>query len=186
MQKKTLLKTIPLVVALACASGWATAQNLNGATPAATTSTAKKLSFGDRHFIENAAKDGIYEVQAGQLAQQKATDPAVKQFAGRIVQDHSKANDELNQLAQAKGVELPAKDTLMDRYEMHKLNKLSGTDFDREFAKSSVKDHKKDIKDFEKAAAKVKDPDVKAWAEKQLPTLREHLAAAHKLPGANS
>ena len=73
---------------------------------------------------------------------------------------------------------------LMDRLEAKKLAKLSGADFDREFAQHEVKDHEKDIKKFEKETAKLKDADLKAWAEKQLPVLREHLAMAQKLSAA--
>jgi putative membrane protein len=128
----------------------------------------------------------MFEVQSAQLAQQKATDPAVKDFAKKLADDHGKANDELKQLAQSKDVALPDKEKWMDRHEISKLQKASGADFDREFAQHSVKEHEKDIKKFEKAAAKLNDPDVKAWAQKQLPVLREHLAMAQKLPEAGS
>lgn len=185
---RPILRTLPVAIALALGSGWAAAQSTGSTAPSGTTQaksgTSEKLSHADRKFIEDAAKGGMFEVQSGQLAEQKASDPAVKQFASRLVQDHTKANDELKQIAQAKDVKMPDKEKWGERHEMSKLDKLSGAQFDREFAKNSVKDHQKDIKEFEKAASKVKDPDVKAWAEKQLPVLREHLAMAEKLPGA--
>lgn len=184
---RPILRTLPLAIALAFGSGWVAAQTTapGGTAQGTSKSTAsQKLSYADREFIEDAAKGGMFEVQSGQLAQQKATDPAVKEFANRLVQDHGKANDELKQIAQAKDVKMPEKEKWGERREIGKLDKLSGAAFDREFAQRSVKDHEKDIKDFEKAASKVKDPDLKAWAEKQLPVLREHLAMAQKLPGA--
>jgi putative membrane protein len=193
---KPILRTLTVSVALALGSGWAAAQSTGGtsgsstqtsSTPSAKADagTKEKLSHADKEFIEDAAKGGMFEVQSGKLAEQKAKDEAVKSFAQRIVQDHTKANDELQQIAQAKGVKMPDKEKWMQRHEMSKLQKLTGADFDREYAQHSVKDHEKDIKDFEKAASKVKDPDLKAWAEKQLPVLREHLAMAQKLPEAN-
>lgn len=181
------LRIIPLAIALACASGWAGAQAANGnAAPGMTApkgNAEHKLSHGDRSFIEDAAKGGMFEVESGKLAASKASDPAVKEFADKLVHDHGKGNDELMKIAEAKDVKMPGKDKWSDRHELNKLGKLNGKDFDREFAQHAVKDHQKDIKDFEKATAKLQDPDVKAWAEKQLPVLREHLAMAQKLAG---
>lgn len=193
--RRPILRTISVAIALAFGSGWVAAQTAGAGTgtmapnstkPSTSKAASEKLSHADREFIEDAAKGGMFEVQSGQLAQQKASDPAVKEFANKLVQDHSKANDELKQIAQAKGVTLPDKEKWGERREAKKLEKLSGAAFDREFAMRSVTDHRKDIKDFEKAASKVKDPELKAWAEKQLPTLREHLAMAEKLPEAGS
>jgi putative membrane protein len=191
--RQPILRTLPIAIALAFGSSWAVAQT-SGATSAGNTaqgagkSSAQpdkgKLSHGDREFIEDAAKGGMFEVQSGQIAAQKATDPQVKEFANKLVQDHTKANNELKQIAEAKGVQIPDKDKWTDKHEINKLEKLSGDKFDREFAEHSVKDHEKDIKKFEKAANSVKDPELKAWAEKTLPTLREHLAMAQKLPEA--
>jgi putative membrane protein len=183
---RPILRTLPLAIALALGSGWAVAQTTAPAsnTTAGKADAGKKLSHSDKSFIEDAAKGGMAEVQSGKLAEQKASDPAVKQFADRLVQDHSKANDELAQIAQSKGVKMPDKESWGERHEDSKLQKMSGADFDREFAQHSVKDHEKDIKKFEKAASKLDDPDLKAWAQKQLPVLREHLAMAQKLPGA--
>ncbi|KAF1050134.1 DUF4142 domain-containing protein [Xylophilus sp.] len=136
---------------------------------------AGALDKGDTKFVENAAKAGQYEVQAGQIAASKASDPAVKAFGETLVKDHTAANDELKQFAASKSVTLPTELTHHQRSEIDKLNKLSGPEFDREFIKQTgVKDHKDTIKDFEKAAKNAKDPDLKAWAAKTAPTLRAH------------
>jgi len=122
-------------------------------------------------------------VQVAQLAASKATDPAVKDFANKLVQDHQQANNELVQLANTKHVELPAAPSRGQRHAVEKLGKMSGAEFDSNFVKEvGLKDHEKDIKAFEKAAEKVKDPDLKAWVQKTLPHLREHYALAQKLP----
>ena len=140
-----------------------------------------KLARGDRKFIEEAAGGGMFEVQVGQLASTRASSPDVKSYAGMLVDQHTKANDELVQLANAKGVELPAAPPRAMRNEMDKLGKKQGAEFDKAFIDVAVKDHKKDVKAFEKASKDVKDPELKAWAEKTLPTLKEHLAQAEKL-----
>ena len=118
------------------------------------------------------------EVELGQFAQQHASNDEVKQFAARMVKDHSKANEELRQLAQEKGVTMPAGPSHMDNHEMTKLSKLTGADFDREYMNNMVKDHQKDVKEFEKQASGAKDADVKSFAARTLPTLQEHLQMA--------
>ena len=203
MNRSPALRALPLAVALSLGCGWAAAQSpasgssagsTAGSAPSTAAQSAKgsgsddakggKLSHGDRSFIEDAAKGGMMEVQAGQVAQSKATDPAVKDFASTLVQDHTKANDELKQIAESKGVQLPTK---LDWTQGHELKKLKGEkskDFDREFAQHEVKDHQKDVKKFEKASRDLKDPDLKAWAEKTLPDLKKHLQMAQQLPQA--
>lgn len=147
------------------------------------TSKNNQLARSDRKFIQDAAEGGMFEVQVAQMAESKARDPAVKDFATKLVQDHQQANNELVQLANSKKVELPAAPSRGQRHAVEKLGKMSGADFDKHFVQEvGIKDHEKDIKNFEKAAEKVKDPDLKAWVQKTLPHLREHYALAQKLP----
>ncbi len=142
-----------------------------------------KLSRGDRKFMQDAAESGMFEVQIAQLASSKAANADVKSFATTLANDHQNANNELVQLANSKKVELPAAPPRGKRKDIEKLAKLSGAEFDRKFVHEvGIKDHEKDIKKFEKASGKLQDPDLKAWAEKTLPKLREHLAMAQKLP----
>jgi putative membrane protein len=139
---------------------------------------ATNLSSGDRKFIEKAAVGGMAEVQLGKLATQKAGADQVKQFGQRMVDDHSKANDQLKQVASSKNVTLPTDVDKSTKREMDKLSKLSGADFDREYMKNMVSDHKKDVSDFKSEASRAKDPDVKQFAASTLPTLQEHLQLA--------
>ena len=141
---------------------------------------ANSLSHGERRFIEDAAKGGMSEVELGQFAQEHASNPQVKQFAARMVRDHSKANEELRSLAQAKGVTVPAKPGHGSDREMGKLAKLQGDALDREYMDHMVKDHRKDVKDFRKEADKAKDADVKNFAANTLPILQEHLRVAEE------
>jgi putative membrane protein len=183
--RSTRLLTLPALLALAFAFGGAQAQTMSTATPAAAThaAPAKKLDHKDRKFVQNAAEAGMFEVQVGQLAVSKATDPQVKSFAQMLVEQHTQANNELTQIANAKGVEMPAAPKHSQRREIEKLGKRNGADFDQHFVKEAgIKAHKKTIKEFEKAAKDLKDPDLKAFAQKTLPVLQNHLAAAEKLP----
>ena len=144
-----------------------------------------KVARGDRKFIQEAAGSGMFEVQAAQLATRQASDPNVKSFAGMLVDQHTKANDELVKLANAKQVELPAAPPRAMRREIEKLGKKQGGEFDRDFVREvGIKAHEKDIKTFEKASKDTKDPELKAFIDKTLPTLKEHLAMAQKLPQA--
>jgi putative membrane protein len=100
-----------------------------------------------------------------------------------MVDDHSKAGDELKSLAASKSVTLPMDVGKDNKSIMDKLAKLSGADFDREYMKHMVKDHNTDVALFEKEAKSGKDAETKAWAEKTLPTLREHQTMARDISG---
>jgi putative membrane protein len=139
---------------------------------------ASTVSSSDRKFMEKAAEGGMAEVQLGKLATQKAESDQVKQFGQRMVDDHSKANQQLKQLASTKGVTLPTSLDKTSQKEYDKLSKLSGAQFDREYMDHMVSDHKKDISEFKSEAKKAKDADVKQFASSTLPTLEEHLNLA--------
>ncbi|MEW6125653.1 MAG: DUF4142 domain-containing protein [Acidobacteriota bacterium] len=128
----------------------------------------------DHEFAMKAAKDGMAEVELGQLATTKASNDDVKTFAQRMVDDHSKANDELKNLAATKGITLPTALDATGKKMVDDLSKLSGADFDRKYMEMMVKDHDKAVALFEKQATSGKDVELKAWADKTLPTLREH------------
>ena len=145
---------------------------------AASAAQSGALAKGDRTFIEKAAQGGIAEVELGNLAQQKAQNQQVKDFAARMVKDHSKANDELKSIASAKGVTVPAEMDKSAVKEKEKLEKLADAKFDREYMGHMVKDHKKDVKEFADVAKNAKDSDVKNFAATTLPTLQEHLTLA--------
>lgn len=152
-----------------------------------TPPQAPKMARVDRRFIEDASASGLYELQAAQLATTKATDRAVKDFANMMVDHHTNANRELMQLANSKGLELAPAPPRAMRREIEELGKKTGTEFDQEFVrKIGVKEHEKDIKRFQEASKDVKDTQLKAWIDKTLPSLQQHLAQAQKLPQAQS
>jgi putative membrane protein len=123
----------------------------------------------------NAAAGGMEEVQLGQIAAQKASDPDVKSFGQRMVDDHSKANDQLKQVASQKGVTVPSSLPASKQKDVNKLNKLNGAAFDRAYVSMMVQDHKKDVAEFKKESNSARDSDVKSFASTTLPTLQDHL-----------
>ena len=177
-------------IILTCLAGAAFAQNppMFGRTPAASptqTSTANantnkksqetakggSLSMGDRSFMREAAKGGMMEVAMGRQAEQNASNPEVKKFGARMVTDHSKANSELKSIASKKGVELPG------------AKEPGRWKSDRDYMDAMVKDHEKDLADFEKEAKNGSDPDVKQFAEKTSAVVRKHLKLAKEIQG---
>lgn len=135
----------------------------------------------ESEFLVEAASGGLYEVEMAKLAQQKAKSQEVKDFANHLLENHSKANEKLKQLASSKGINVP---TAMGDEEQRKYNQFSEKeteDFDEDYIEQMVQDHKKDVSDFEEASEDLDDPDVKAFASTTLPTLKEHLGQAEQL-----
>jgi len=145
------------------------------------------MTMADQTFLKKAAQGGMAEVELGQLAVQKASSDQVKQFGQRMVDDHSKANDQLKQLAQQEHVKLPTQPSAKDKATKAKLENLSGKEFDEAYMSDMLKDHKKDVAEFERESKNAKDPAVKDFAQRTLPTLREHLKQAQRIsPSANT
>lgn len=135
----------------------------------------------DTKFMKAAAEGGLAEVSLGQLAAEKASSSKVKKFGQRMVDDHSKANDELKQLASQKNVDLPQDLNAKDKATKAALDKLSGEQFDQAYMKDMVKDHKKDVSDFRRESKAAHDPDIKKFASQTLPTLEDHLKQAESI-----
>jgi putative membrane protein len=129
----------------------------------------------DKKFLKDATMGSMTEVALGKLATEKASSEPVKQFGQKMVDDHEKSTEELKKAAQKANVNVP--DSLDSKHQsrVDKLSKLSGSDFDRAFIKDQLKDHQKDVKDFQDEAQSGTDPNVKTLAAKLLPTLQQHL-----------
>jgi len=157
------------------------AQN-NPPANANTKSTANGgVATKDHDFMTKAAQGGMAEVQLGQLAQQNGESQQVKDFGQRMVTDHSKANDELKQLATQEGVALPTSLDAKDEATMKRLEKLHGAAFDKAYMRDMVNDHRKDVAEFKHEAKTGNNQAVKDWASKTLPTLESHLSEAEKV-----
>ena len=127
--------------------------------------------------MNDAAMGGMAEVEMGQLAQEKASNPRVKAFGEMMVRDHSAANNDLKSIAGKKSVTLP--DNIgkhQDHY--NDLSKKTGKDFDKAYMKMMESDHKNVVDEFEKCAKNGTDPDIKTFCSQKLPTLRMHLDSA--------
>jgi putative membrane protein len=147
----------------------------------ATKSAAGTLPAAETTFVKEAAIGGMAEVEMGQLASTKAQSADVKQFGQRMVDDHGKANNELKSLASQKNVTLPAELDAKHKALRDKLEKMSGAEFDRAYMAEMVADHNKDVASFSREAKSGKDPELKAWAAKTLPTLQEHQKMAREI-----
>ncbi|HET9651182.1 MAG TPA: DUF4142 domain-containing protein [Usitatibacter sp.] len=161
------------------------ATGASGQTSATDTATVKaagepasSLSGTDKRFIEHAMRDGMAEVRMGQLAKDRGLREEVKEFAGRMVNDHAAANDALRSLAASKGVALPSEIDQKDQRAMDKLGKALGPDFDRAYMRDMVRDHRKDLAAFRHEAKHGQDADVRNFAASKVATLEEHLRAA--------
>jgi putative membrane protein len=144
----------------------------------ASSAGSSQLSSADQNFVKKAAAGGMAEVELGKLATEKASSDDVKKFGQRMVDDHSKANDQLKQLASQKGITLPSDLDPKDKALKDRLSKLSGSEFDRAYMKNMVRDHTKDVAEFRKESTSAKDSDLKKFASQTLPTLEDHLKEA--------
>src|SRR5262249_23915145 len=147
------------------------------AAKAASTSTAPAA----RTFMQEAASGGLMEVELGKIAAQRASASDVKEFGQRMVTDHTKANDELKDLAARKNVTLHDGLDAKQQAEVARLSKLSGHAFDQSYMKAMTADHVHDVAAFKKAASSSPDADVKAFASQTLPTLEDHLSNARRV-----
>lgn len=134
----------------------------------------------DEDFLIKATEINMEDIQLGQLAQQKATMPDVKNLAKMITDEHNKAMADLKALAGRKSIAIPTAMTDKVKNAYDKLNeKAPGNDFDKEYCDMTVKGHNDAIDAFEKAASNAYDADIKAWAASMLPGLRSHLEQAN-------
>ena len=183
----TRLSTVSLAIGLAflvAASAAAAQATTAAAAPVTKAAAAPALAAGDKSFVQKAAVGGIAEVEMGKMAQQKASNDQVKQFGSRMVDDHSRANDELKRIASGKGITLPTDLDAKHKAKMDKMHKLSGAQFDRAYMDDMVADHRQDVAEFKKQASSGKDSDLKAFAAKTLPTLEDHLKMAQSSDAA--
>ncbi len=142
------------------------------------------LSAADKGFLETAFKGGLAEVQEVQLAQEKAADPELCSAAAQLEKEHTALNSELSRIGSRHGVALP-KEPGEDRKEFyHRLQKLSGEQFDMEFLKAGTEAHQRTIALFERTQAQTANAEIKKLAGDTLPTLKKHLSMLHGLQGS--
>lgn len=145
----------------------------------------QEVSGPDAKFAVDAANGGMAEVALGNLAKRKAVSADVKDFGAMMVEDHSKANEDLKKLAAPRHIVLPQLINREEKDIMTELEKKDGADFDNAYIDVMVKDHKKDIEEFEEAGKVVKYPEMTAFINNTLPVLKKHLAAIEKIQQAH-
>lgn len=183
-----------LAAAAVIALAWpATAQEQGGQTekgsPGAhqnhkqkgTSQSTQKLTKSDKKFIDRAVTNSMAEVELGRLAQEKATNPAVRQYAEQMVRDHSQASQELKDMAQSKGVQPPSTLDKKDQSTIRSLRDLSGAEFDKRYVRATIEHHRNDVTAMNKEAKRAKDPDLKNWISETLPTVENNLRTAQNI-----
>lgn len=176
-----------VAVALSLAFAWAGLAAF-AAGAAAPTDSAKSTAktktpvatMSDSDFAKAAAEGGLAEVKFGELAQDKASNKAVKDLGQRMVDDHTKADDDLKTAASKDNMYIPAQMNAKDQAAYARLSQLSGATFDRAYTRDMVRDHEVDIAAFRREANDGKDTTIKSFAAKTLPTLEDHLKLARQ------
>ena len=166
------IRFITRLITIACIglTGAALAQNPKSKSDSnSKKAKASRLSSADKAFIKDAAKGGMMEVAMGRVAEKNASDSEVKNFGARMVNDHSKANEDLKAIAKEGNVEWPAE------------KEASKWKSDKGYMDAMVKDHDKDLAEFEKEAKDGSDPKVKSFADKTAKTVRKHLEMAKEI-----
>lgn len=183
--RRTLLASVVVAGLLAWQPNGAAAQS--GQTSAGEAKQAGKAAGkaasanADHAFVLEAASGGMMEVELGRMASNQASHDDVKKFGQRMVDDHSKANNDLSALAQKKNITLAAEMGKKEQATRDHLAKLNGAAFDKAYMQHMVADHTKDVRAFERESKMGKDPDIKAWAGQVLPTLQDHLKQAKQI-----
>jgi putative membrane protein len=148
----------------------------------ALSAQAQNLAKSDQQMLEQLAQGNMAEIEAGKIALQKSQNTEVKAFAQQMIDDHTKGLQEVQSVAQSKGVALPSEPDAKHKAMASKLNNLSGDAFDRTYLdQAGVSDHKKTHALVQKVQSKAKDADVKALAAKLEPTVAQHLTHVTQL-----
>jgi putative membrane protein len=144
-------------------------------------SSDQKIDNADAAAMKQLAQANLNEIESGKAAEAKAQNPEVKQFAQKMVSDHTQMLQELQSLAKQKGVALPQSGSLKEKAQSKLAERSSGAEFDKKYMEDMVKDHQKDVQDTQNVAAKAKDPDFKRAVEKAHAKIQEHLQMAQSI-----
>lgn len=159
--------------------------NLNP-LPAPPNPPGNRVNNQDRQFVQQAMLDGYLEVNMGRLAGREAQAAAVKRYAGWMVRDNRAADDQLQALAQRKGMQPPRGLNPQQSTQLNRLSALPGSQFDRSYLTAMVQDHDNAIRDFRREVASGSDPDLRRFARQTLMTLTRYAEYAHQLSSGQS
>jgi putative membrane protein len=150
-------------------------------TPAGGKTSPNSLSSKDRTFVMQAGQLSMMEVELGRLAVKRGSSAGVKQYGQEMVEDHTRANQELMQLAMQKKVELPTEMSTQNTALIDRLSGLSGKSFDAAYKQAMIDSHKQAIALFQAQSQQGQDPELKAWATQKLPNLQAHLEMVNQM-----
>jgi len=150
-------------------------------TPAGGQTSPNSLSSKDKTFVMQAGQLGMLEVQLGRLAVQRGSSAGVKQYGQEMVEEHTRANQELMQLAMQKKVELPTEMSTQNTALIDRLSGLSGKSFDTAYKQAMIDSHNQAIALFQAQSQQGQDPELKAWATQKLPNLQAHLKMVNQM-----
>jgi putative membrane protein len=150
-------------------------------TPAGGQNSPNSLSSKDRTFVMQAGQLSMMEVELGRLAVQRGSSPAVKQYGQEMVEEHTRANQELMQLVMQKQVEMPTEMSTQNTAMIDRLSGLSGRSFDTAYKQAMIDSHNQAIALFQAQSQQGQDPQLKAWATQKLPNLQAHLEMVNQM-----
>ncbi len=143
--------------------------------------SGQALRQADQDFVKDASTLNQKEIEFGRLGQRQASNDRVREFAQKLIDDHTKAQDELTTLARTKNVQIASQLPQEHRQMVDKMNQMQGAEFDREFIKHMIQGHERAIQQFDQQSRTGEDAQLKAFAQRQLPILRSHLQTARDL-----
>lgn len=184
MQTMTRLALFAAMASLPLAACSTTEKAATAVQSAAEAQTTPTLSTTDATFLNTVGEAGLAEVQFGQLAETKATRATTRNFARRMVTEHEKANDALAQLAQSKQFTPPTSLNTANSQTLQMLQSTRGRAFDKAYLDDQVQAHQQVVQAFQNEAQNGTDPQVKAFAQQNLPLMEQHLSMAHRLDPA--
>jgi putative membrane protein len=181
-QRKSVL--ILLAVLIAGLGMWACQGNNRGVEAAGEGQM--ELTPAEKEFLTKVSQSNRAELQIAQMARERSMNPEVKGFAEMLVADHQKALEGVFGLMRKYGMRGPDTFSPEGMLQVSNLSKLSGAEFDNEFASLMVKNHQQSVKLFEEQSRVLRNPDVKDYVDTLIPTLKQHLAIAENLQFAVS
>jgi putative membrane protein len=150
-------------------------QTPGSAAPGSDGAAVTTQQFSDQAFVRKALEGGAAEVELGQLAQQKSQSADVKQFGEKMVQDHTQMGEQMKMVAKTIGVSEPKGPSKKDKQLIAKLSALSGDQFDQEYIKAMLKDHKQDLKEFKDQSQMTQDPNLQKLTQVATTVISHHL-----------
>jgi putative membrane protein len=143
-----------------------------------SSSPSRSLSSADRSFLQEASAGGIAEVDVSTLAERQASSDSVKQFARRMIQDHSQANEQLQAIARQHQITLSQSGAAHHAGMKQRLQQLSGLDFDRTYIQHQVSDHQSALQLYQREASNGQNSELKSLASELQGTIAQHLQQA--------